>query len=156
MAIQGKTWRERIGIAGLTTLLLGIALTFGMPGASAAELSAMSAADIRALQQRLTDAKCYTGPIDGAASAETKAALKATVAAFENVILHLAFSRDGRSLAAVLSQGKGLRVIDVERLTEIAADRDYGGKTNRTAFAPDGRLFTVAYDGQLRAYDRSF
>jgi len=49
-----------------------------------------------------------------------------------------------------------LRLIDVARLAETAADRDYGDRIYGAAFAPDGRLFTVANDGFLRAYDRSF
>ena len=83
-------------------------------------------------------------------------ALKARVGNFEQVIHHLAFSSDGRFLAATLGAGKGLRVIDTERMSEVAADRDYGGNSDGAAFAPDGRLFTVAYDGYLRAYDAAF
>ena len=42
------------------------------------------------------------------------------------MISHLAFSPDGRFLAAALSGGNGLRVIDTERMSQVAADRDYG------------------------------
>jgi WD40 repeat protein len=73
-------------------------------------------------------------------------ALKARVGNFEEVIHHLAFSSDGRFLAATLAAG-GLRVIDTERISEVAADRDYGDASYAAAFAPDGRLFTVALDG---------
>jgi WD40 repeat protein len=45
--------------------------------ASAFDLATMSPADIRALQQRLTDAKCYSGPIDGVAIGAMMGALKA-------------------------------------------------------------------------------
>src|SRR5262245_5988257 len=83
-------------------------------------------------------------------------ALKARVGAFDNVIDHLAFSPDGRYLAAMLHRDQGLRVIDTQRLVEIAADRDYGNDSYGAAFASDGRLFTVSYDGYLRAYDRNF
>jgi hypothetical protein len=83
-------------------------------------------------------------------------ALKAHVGGFGNVVNHLAFSPDGRHLAVTLGGAQGLRVIDVQGLKEIAADRDYRDRGNGAAFAPDGRLFTVAYDGFLRAYDRSF
>ena len=83
-------------------------------------------------------------------------ALKARVGDFENVIYDLAFSPDGRFLAATLGVGNGLRVIDTERMSEVAADRDYGDSSYGAAFAPDGRLFTVADDGYLRAYDTSF
>ena len=83
-------------------------------------------------------------------------ALKARVGNFEEVIHHLAFSSDGRFLAAMLRAGNGLRVIDTERMSEAAADRDYGDNSYGAAFAPDGRLFTVAFDGYLRAYDTGF
>jgi WD40 repeat protein len=83
-------------------------------------------------------------------------ALKARVGDFGEVsISQLAFSPDGRFVAAMLAD-HGLRVIDTERMSEVAADRDYGGDSYGAAFAPDGRLFTVAYDGYLRAYDTSF
>jgi len=60
----------------LAAVLLGVGLMTAVPAAGAAELGAMSAADIRALQQRLTDAQCYAGPVDGTASEATQAALK--------------------------------------------------------------------------------
>jgi WD40 repeat protein len=82
--------------------------------------------------------------------------LKARVGDFESVIYDLAFSPDGRFLAATLSLGNGLRVVDTERMSEVAADRDYGDASYGAAFAPDGRLFTVADDGYLRAYDADF
>ncbi|MGP0092645.1 MAG: tetratricopeptide repeat protein [Xanthobacteraceae bacterium] len=83
-------------------------------------------------------------------------ALKARVGGFESVIFHLTFSPDGHFLAATLGGGKGLRVIDTERMSEVAADRDYGERSSGAAFAPDGRLFTVAWDGYFRAYDAGF
>jgi WD40 repeat protein len=83
-------------------------------------------------------------------------ALKARAGNFDDVILHLAFSPDGRFLAATFHGGKGLRVIDTEGMTEVAADRDYGDESNGATFAADGRLFTVASDGYLRAYDQKF
>ncbi|MGP0088635.1 MAG: WD40 repeat domain-containing protein, partial [Xanthobacteraceae bacterium] len=82
-------------------------------------------------------------------------ALRARVGDFESAIFHLAFSADGRFLAATLGN-KGLRVIDTEQMREVAADRDYASDSYGAAFAPDGRLFTVAYDGYLRAYDTRF
>jgi hypothetical protein len=65
-------------------------------------------------------------------------ALKARVGNFENVIAHLTFSPDGRFLAATLA-GPGLRVIDTATMSEVAADRDYGGDGYGVAFAADGR-----------------
>ena len=43
-----------------------VAVTPSAPSARATERATMSAADIRALQQRLRDAHCYAGPVDGA------------------------------------------------------------------------------------------
>jgi WD40 repeat protein len=83
-------------------------------------------------------------------------ALRARVGGFKNVIFHLAFSPDGRYLAATLFGSNGLRVIDMRSLTVVAEDKNYGADSYGAAFAPDGRLFTVAYDGFLRAYDRGF
>ena len=79
-------------------------------------------------------------------------ALVARVGAFENVINHLAFSRDGRQLAATLWGSNGVRVIDATSWREVAADKDYGGDSYGAAFGPDGRLYTVAVDGKLRRY----
>ena len=241
-------------------LPLVIALLAAAPSAQSRNLTDMSSTEIRALQQRLTDSRCYTGAIDGQASPSLEAAIKACpsqdpvlrietgmhtariqrigvdracrllatgspdktvrlwslpegrllrtlrwpigpgdlgqvyavavspdgklvaaggwgerppgesvylfetasgamkarVGDFEELIAHLAFSPDGRFLAAMLLAGKGLRVIDTERMREVAADRDYGNGSLGAAFAPDGRLFTVAAEGYLRAYDTSF
>src|SRR5262249_20121591 len=77
--------------------------------------------------------------------------LKGRVGNFENVIGHLSFSPDGRQIAVTLGS-EGARLIDVEQMTETAADRDYGAIGYGAAFGPDGRLYTVAWDGFLRAY----
>jgi hypothetical protein len=255
-----QTRRERfqsIGVVAAVILIAGLPATT----AGAGELKTTSPADIYALQRRLTDVGCYTGPLDGTASPATEAAaqacaadpvltieagmhttpirsigvdracrllatgsddktvrlwslpegrllrtlrppiglgdagkvsavalapdgllvatsgwdvrnsgeprtsvelfdattgaLKARVGEFESLIDHLAFSADGRFLAVTLGKG-GLRVIETEHMREVAADRDYRGGSYGVAFAPDGRLFTVAADGFLRAYDRNF
>jgi hypothetical protein len=67
---------------------------------------------------------------------------------FENAVTELSFSRDGRWLAATLSGGQGLRVIDATSWREAAADRGYGGDSYGAKFA----LCTVARDGKLRRY----
>ena len=82
---------------------------------------------------------------------DASGALKARIGDFEGAIFHLAFSLDGRFLAVMLANGKGLRVIDVLSMSEIAADRVYGDHSLGAAFAPNGQLFTVALDGYLRA-----
>jgi hypothetical protein len=83
-------------------------------------------------------------------------ALKARAGSFENAIHHLTFSPDGALLAVTLGASQGLRIVDTERMHEVAADRDYGGDSDGAAFARDGRLFTIADDGYLRAYDAGF
>jgi WD40 repeat protein len=248
---------------GLGFVSIWIFLCLGLvPPAAATDLTSMAPDDIRALQQRLTDANCYTGPISGTASAAVADAVKACplmdpmlsietgmhtavirkigmdrdcrimatgsddktarlwslpdgrllrtlrvpigtgdngkvdsvgvspdgrlvavggwdphydidkrmavylfdavtgtlrarIGSFESVIDHLTFSQDGRYLAATLGD-KGVRVIDVVQNAVIASDTDYGTDSYSAAFAPDGRLFTVSWDGYLRAYDTSF
>ncbi|HRO14129.1 MAG TPA: caspase family protein [Paracoccus sp. (in: a-proteobacteria)] len=67
---------------------------------------------------------------------------------------HIAFSPDGRRLAAVLGYG-GLRVYD--RGDDGAwhpawQDADYGDTSYGLAFGPEGRIATTSYDGKLRLY----
>ena len=60
----------------LTLLALVVSLLLMRQDARATDLDAMAAADIRVLQERLRDAQCYAGAIDGAPSAATAEALK--------------------------------------------------------------------------------
>ena len=60
----------------LALLALVVLLLLARQDARATDLSAMAAADIRALQERLRDAQCYAGAIDGAPSGATAEALK--------------------------------------------------------------------------------
>jgi TPR repeat protein/uncharacterized caspase-like protein/WD40 repeat protein len=82
--------------------------------------------------------------------------LRGRIGNFDTGIGELRFSPDGRFLAVGLVAGSGLRVFDIERAREIATDPDYNDSLSGMAFAPDGRLFTVAADGYLRAYDAAF
>jgi WD40 repeat protein len=69
----------------------------------------------------------------------------------------LAFSPDARYLAAGLRSG--LSVFDRNNgWSEAFRDINYGGPKIevRLAFAPDGRLATASYDGNVRLYDRDF
>jgi WD40 repeat protein len=69
--------------------------------------------------------------------------------------LFLAFSPDGRFLAATLGGGNGLRVFDREAgWNEVPPDARHGPLDgNRgAAFARDGRLATTSDDGQVRLY----
>src|ERR1700761_957279 len=62
----------------ICAILAGTALlaSAALSSAFALDIGTMSQTDIRALQQRLTDARCYSGPIDGVASDNVTAALK--------------------------------------------------------------------------------
>jgi WD40 repeat protein len=79
-------------------------------------------------------------------------ALITRVGPFGNVILHLAFSPDGRWLAAVGYGGVGLKVVEVQSWRIAVEDKNYADDSYGAAFAPDGRLYTVAFDRKLRQY----
>jgi hypothetical protein len=71
----------------------------------------------------------------------------------EDTINHLVFSPDGKRLAFALSRGSGIRVLDVASGRELMSDPDFGGQDSYSvAFAADGSLFAVGFDGQLRRY----
>jgi WD40 repeat protein len=73
------------------------------------------------------------------------------------VVFRLAFSPDGRYLAATLGGEEGLHVFDRDRnWSEIFRDTEYGDSTHGAAFATDGRLATASDDGRIRLYDRNF
>ncbi|MGO9171268.1 MAG: TIR domain-containing protein [Rhodomicrobium sp.] len=70
-----------------------------------------------------------------------------------SAIPHLAFSPDGRRLAATLGGGEGLRLWETGSWRPLAEDKDYGGKQSYgAAFGGNGALYTVAYDGAIRRY----
>ena len=73
------------------------------------------------------------------------------------VVLELAFSADGRYLAAVCGSRGGLRVFDRDNnWPEAFRDASYDDKSYGVAFADDGRLATSSIDEKVRLYDRSF
>lgn len=81
-------------------------------------------------------------------------ALKHRIAGLADVVLHLAFSPDGRRLAATLGNGAGLRLFAADGgWAEMAGDAEYGGSSYGAACASDGRLATTCEDGDLRLYD---
>jgi WD40 repeat protein len=82
--------------------------------------------------------------------------MTARIGGLPNVVNELAFSADGRNLAAVCGSG-GLRVFDRDKnWSEAFRDEVYGDQSVGAAFAGDGRLATSSYDGKVRLYDRSF
>ncbi len=75
----------------------------------------------------------------------------------KNVIYHIAYSPDGRYLAATLGGGQGVHVWDTSNWREIAVDADYNNTDSYgAAFDSDNTLFTVADDGFVRRYGRKF
>jgi WD40 repeat protein len=75
-------------------------------------------------------------------------AVVARVGPFSTIITHLAFSPDGRWLAAIAD---GLKAIDTQTWRVVAQDQAYGD-AGTAEFGPDGRLYAVAFDGKLRRY----
>jgi WD40 repeat protein len=82
--------------------------------------------------------------------------MTARIAGLPKVTDSLAFSSDGRYLAAGLS-ASGLRVYDRDRQwSEVFRDTDYGDNIYGATFAADGRLATASLDGKVRLYDHDF
>jgi WD40 repeat protein len=84
--------------------------------------------------------------------------MTARIAGISATTHSLAFSSDGRYLAAGLFGTSDLRVYDRDRQwTEAFRDTDYrGAAIYGTTFAADGRLATASLDGKVRLYDRDF
>jgi len=80
--------------------------------------------------------------------------MKKRIPGLPETVHGLAFSADGRYLAAIC-HSRGLRVFDRDRdWAEIFSDADYGEEGYGVAFAADGRLATSSYDGIVRLYGR--
>ncbi len=69
-----------------------------------------------------------------------------------DVVHDMAFSPDGRWLAAALGDDNGVRVFDMEPGGALLADNDYGASSYHLHFSADGRLAVSSDDGQLRLY----
>jgi WD40 repeat protein/uncharacterized caspase-like protein len=77
------------------------------------------------------------------------------IAGLPDVIAQLAYSPDGRYLAAALLD-KGIRVYRTSDLVEVGQDTDYGDRSNWVEFDRRGRLVSTSYDGYLRLYGADF
>ena len=68
-------------------------------------------------------------------------------------INHLAFSPDGRWLAASLGGKNGVRLFDARSGVETGSDAEYGYGSYSAHFSPDGqRLLATSIDGEVRLY----
>ncbi|MFP5212838.1 MAG: hypothetical protein ACLGPL_05615, partial [Acidobacteriota bacterium] len=72
------------------------------------------------------------------------------------VILDLAFSRDGRYLAAAIGKNSGLWIFSATGWSVVAKDTEYAGQPKSIAFHHDGRIVTTSLDGSVRLYDKEF
>lgn len=70
----------------------------------------------------------------------------------DNVIFDLAFSPDGKILAAVLGGSNGLRLFDPTDGSLLAADRDYAADSYGVAWRDNQQLATTSWDGKIRLY----
>ena len=71
-----------------------------------------------------------------------------------DAVLHLAFSPDGRRLAAGLGGRNGIRLYAADPpWRELGRDADYGDASYSVDFDRRGRLVATSLDGKLRLYD---
>jgi len=80
--------------------------------------------------------------------------LKHRISELPMPILHLAYSADGRRLAASLGGKNGIRVFDAtNNYRLLPSDSQYGGQSYGAHFDRTGRLVTTSFDGFVRLYD---
>jgi len=72
-----------------------------------------------------------------------------------NVINHLAFSADGRRLAAALGGNSGIRIYGISGQSlwkQLAFDENFGDLSHSVEFDVSGHLIASSWDGDLRLY----
>jgi WD40 repeat protein len=75
------------------------------------------------------------------------------VTGLSSVIFHLAYSPDGRLLAASLAGNNGIRLFSVAEGRLLAQDTAYGADSYSVSFNHNGsRLVATSFDGYLRLY----
>ena len=83
------------------------------------------------------------------------ARIRLRIAGLPNLAKHLAFSPDGRYLAAPFYGQTGIRIYRTSDYKEIARDEAYGDHSYWADFDLQNRLITASYDGYIRLYDSS-
>jgi WD40 repeat protein len=79
--------------------------------------------------------------------------LQRRLSGLPNVVNQLAYSPDGRLLAAALAGTNGIRLYDVDGgYGPLPADSDYGDVCYWADFDQQGRLVTTSWDGFIRLY----
>lgn len=74
------------------------------------------------------------------------------IGGLQQLVQHLAFTPDGRTLAVTLLEKEGVRVFNVADGRLLASDREYGARSLSAHWSTDGRLVTTSLDGLLRLY----
>jgi WD40 repeat protein len=82
--------------------------------------------------------------------------LKKRLSGLPQVIYHLAYSKDGRFLAATLGGKNGIRVYETEGYGLTFTDSDYGDDSCGADFDSKGRLAVSSYDSHIRLYEKDF
>ncbi|MGH1433340.1 MAG: caspase family protein [Lewinella sp.] len=82
--------------------------------------------------------------------------LEQRLSGLPNVIHSLAFSPNGRYLAASLGGQNGVRIFRRGTYREIFSDPAYDNSSFNLVFSATGQLASVANDGYLRLYDSDF
>lgn len=102
----------------------------------------------------------WTGPVPGKKQVyifdRTNGKIIQRLSGIPAVILHLAFSKDGSSLAATTGREGGLYVWDTKNWVQRYQDLEYQEETHWVDFDKIGRLVTASYDGFVRLYDTNF
>ncbi|HYN85162.1 MAG TPA: caspase family protein [Pyrinomonadaceae bacterium] len=75
------------------------------------------------------------------------------VGGLPNVVFHLAYSHDGRYLAATLFSVHGVHVYQTQEYSLVGQDKDYSADTYSAEFDRAGRLVTSSHDGFVRLYE---
>lgn len=160
--------RRKIFGLRLAAIVALVAFAGFAPGRAAdLDPSKMSADEIKALEQRLTDAGCYKGAIDGRPSAALDDAINACpdqrpFLRIETGMHTAPINRigvdDACSPLATASQDKTVRLWSLpdgklQRVVRLPIGEGDAGKVNATALSPDGRW--LATGGWDAAYDKT-